>query len=126
MEYLKAFIIGGILCAIGQIFIDKTKLTPARILVGFVVGGVILSALGFYEPLVEFAGAGATVPLSGFGHSLAKGVRSAVVDKGFLGIFTGGLSATAAGISAAIVFGFLIALFFKPKDKENEKVPLLK
>ena len=117
MEYLKAFIIGGILCAIGQIFIDKTKLTPARILVGFVVGGVILSALGFYEPLVEFAGAGATVPLSGFGHSLAKGVRSAVVDKGFLGIFTGGLSATAAGISAAIVFGFIIALFFKPKDK---------
>ena len=117
MEYLKAFIIGGILCAIGQVFIDKTKLTPARILVGFVVGGVILSALGLYEPLVEFAGAGATVPLSGFGHSLAKGVRSAVVEKGFLGIFTGGLSATAAGISAAIVFGFLIALFFKPKDK---------
>ena len=117
MEYLKAFIIGGILCAIGQVFIDKTKLTPARILVGFVVGGVILSALGLYEPLVEFAGAGATVPLSGFGHSLAKGVRSAVVDKGFLGIFTGGLSATAGGISAAIVFGFLIALFFKPKDK---------
>lgn len=117
MEYLKAFIIGGILCAIGQVFIDKTKLTPARILVGFVVGGVILSALGLYEPLVEFAGAGATVPLSGFGHSLAKGVRSAVIDKGFLGIFTGGLSATAAGISAAIVFGFIIALFFKPKDK---------
>ena len=117
MEYLKAFIIGGILCAIGQIFIDKTKLTPARILVGFVVGGVILSALGFYEPLVEFAGAGATVPLSGFGHSLAKGVRSAVEEKGFLGAFTGGLSATAGGISAAIVFGFIIALFFKPKDK---------
>ena len=117
MEYLKAFIIGGILCAIGQIFIDKTKLTPARILVGFVVGGVILSALGFYEPLVEFAGAGATVPLSGFGHSLAKGVRSAVTEKGFLGIFTGGISATAGGISAAIVFGFLIALLFKPKDK---------
>ncbi|MBR6657291.1 MAG: stage V sporulation protein AE [Oscillospiraceae bacterium] len=117
MEYLKAFIIGGILCAIGQVFIDKTKLTPARILVGFVVGGVILSALGFYEPLVEFAGAGATVPLSGFGHSLAKGVRSAVMEKGLLGAFTGGLSATAGGISAAIVFGFLIALFFKPKDK---------
>ena len=117
MEYLKAFIIGGILCAIGQIFIDKTKLTPARILVGFVVGGVILSALGFYGPLVEFAGAGATVPLSGFGHSLAKGVRTAVTEKGFLGIFTGGISATAGGISAAIVFGFLIALFFKPKDK---------
>lgn len=117
MEYLKAFIIGGILCSIGQIFIDKTKLTPARILVGFVVGGVILSALGFYEPLVEFAGAGATVPLSGFGHSLAKGVRSAVAEKGFLGIFTGGLSATAGGITAALVFGFIIALFFKPKDK---------
>ena len=117
MEYLKAFIIGGILCMIGQIFIDKTKLTPARILVGFVVGGVILSALGFYEPLVEFAGAGATVPLSGFGHTLAKGVRSAVADKGLLGAFTGGLSATAGGITAAIVFGFIIAVFFKPKDK---------
>lgn len=117
MDYLKAFLIGGALCAIGQIFIDKTKLTPARILVGFVVGGVVLSALGFYEPLVEFAGAGATVPLSGFGHTLAKGVSSAVAEKGFLGIFTGGLSATAGGISAAILFGFLIALFFKPKDK---------
>ncbi|MBE6893797.1 MAG: stage V sporulation protein AE [Ruminococcaceae bacterium] len=117
MEYLKAFIIGGIICAIGQVFIDKTKLTPARILVGFVVSGVILSALGFYEPLVEFAGAGATVPLSGFGHSLAKGVRAAVADKGFLGAFTGGLSATAGGITAAIVFGFIIAVFFKPKDK---------
>ena len=117
MEYLKAFLAGGALCLIGQILIDKTKLTPARILVGFVVGGVILSALGFYEPLVEFAGAGATVPLSGFGHSLAKGVRSAVAEKGFLGIFTGGLSATAGGITAALVFGFIIALFFKPKDK---------
>ena len=117
MEYLKAFIIGGILCTIGQVFIDKTKLTPARILVGFVVCGVILSALGFYEPLVDFAGAGATVPLSGFGHSLAKGVRSAVAEKGFLGIFTGGVSATAGGITAALVFGFIIALFFKPKDK---------
>ncbi len=117
MEYLKAFIVGGIICAIGQVFIDKTKLTPARILVGFVVSGVILSALGFYEPLVEFAGAGATVPLSGFGHSLAKGVRTAVADKGFLGAFTGGLSATAGGITAAIVFGFIIAVFFKPKDK---------
>ena len=117
MEYLKAFLVGGIFCAIGQVLIDRTKLTPARILVGFVVGGVILSALGLYEPLVEFAGAGATVPLSGFGHTLAKGVRSAVAEKGFLGIFTGGLSATAGGISAAILFGFLIALFFKPKDK---------
>ena len=117
MEYLKAFIVGGILCAIGQIFIDKTKLTPARILVGFVVGGVILSALGLYEPLVDFAGAGATGPLSGFGNSLAKGVRTAVAEKGFLGAFTGGISATAGGISAAIVFGFIIALFFKPKGK---------
>ena len=117
MEYLKAFIIGGIICMVGQIFIDKTKLTPARILVGFVVGGVILSALGFYEPLVEFAGAGATVPLSGFGHTLAKGVRSAVAEKGFLGAFTGGISAAAGGISAALIFGFIIALFFKPKDK---------
>ena len=117
MEYLKAFIVGGLICVIGQILIDKTKLTPARILVGFVVSGVILSALGFYEPLVEFAGAGASGPLSGFGHTLAKGVRSAVADKGLLGAFTGGLSATAGGITAAIVFGFIIAVFFKPKDK---------
>ena len=117
MEYLKAFIVGGLICVIGQILIDKPKLTPARILVGFVVSGVILSALGFYEPLVEFAGAGATVPLSGFGHTLAKGVRSAVAEKGFLGAFTGGISAAAGGISAALIFGFIIALFFKPKDK---------
>lgn len=117
MEYLKAFVVGGLICCVGQILIDKTKLTPARILVGFVVSGVILSALGFYEPLVEFAGAGATVPLSGFGHTLAKGVRSAVADSGFLGAFTGGLSATAGGITAAIVSGFIIALLFKPKDK---------
>ena len=117
MEYLKAFIVGGLICVIGQILIDKTKLTPARILVGFVVFGVIISALGFYEPLVEFAGAGATVPLSGFGHTLAKGVRAAVAEKGILGAFTGGLSATSGGITAAIVFGFIIALLFKPKDK---------
>ena len=117
MDYIKAFLVGGFFCLIGQLLIDKTKLTPARILVGFVVSGVILSALGFYEPLVEFAGAGATVPLSGFGHTLAKGVRSAVADKGLLGAFTGGLSATAGGITAAIVFGFIIAVFFKPKDK---------
>ena len=117
MEYLKAFVVGGIICAIGQVFIDRTKLTPARILVGFVVSGVVLSALGLYEPLVEFAGAGATVPLSGFGHTLAKGVRAAVADKGILGIFTGGLSAAAGGITAAILFGFIIALFCKPKDK---------
>ena len=117
MEYLKAFVVGGLICVIGQVLIDKTKLTPARILVGFVVFGVIISALGFYEPLVEFAGAGATVPLSGFGHTLAKGVRSAVAEKGILGAFTGGLSATSGGITAAIVFGFIIALLFKPKDK---------
>lgn len=117
MEYLKAFIVGGIFCAIGQIFIDKTKLTPARILVGFVVAGVFLSAIGIYEPLVDFAGAGATVPLSGFGHTLAQGVRKAVADRGILGAFTGGLSATSGGITAAIVFGVIIALLFKPKDK---------
>ena len=117
MEYLKAFVVGGLICVIGQILIDKTKLTPARILVGFVVSGVIISALGFYEPLIEFAGAGATVPLSGFGHTIAKGVRSAVAEKGILGAFTGGLSATSGGITAAIVFGFIIALLFKPKDK---------
>ena len=117
MEYLKAFVIGGALCAIGQIFIDKTKLTPARILVGFVVAGVALSALGFYEPFADFAGAGATVPLSGFGHLLAKGVRAAVNDYGILGAFTGGISAAAGGITAAIVFAFAAALLFKPKDK---------
>ncbi|MBE6882329.1 MAG: stage V sporulation protein AE [Ruminococcaceae bacterium] len=117
MEYLKAFVIGGALCAIGQIFIDKTKLTPARILVGFVVAGVALSALGFYEPFADFAGAGATVPLSGFGHLLAKGVRAAVNDYGVLGAFTGGISAAAGGITAAIVFAFAAALLFKPKDK---------
>jgi len=117
LEYLKAFVIGGALCAIGQIFIDKTKLTPARILVGFVVAGVALSALGFYEPFADFAGAGATVPLSGFGHLLAKGVRAAVNDYGVLGAFTGGISAAAGGITAAIVFAFAAALLFKPKDK---------
>jgi len=117
LEYLKAFVIGGALCAIGQIFIDKTKLTPARILVGFVVAGVALSALGFYEPFADFAGAGATVPLSGFGHLLAKGVRAAVNDYGVLGAFTGGISAAAGGITAAIVFAFAAALLFKPNDK---------
>ena len=117
MNYIKAFVVGGIICAIGQIFIDKTKLTPARILVGFVVAGVALSALGFYEPFADFAGAGATVPLSGFGHLLAKGVRAAVNDYGILGAFTGGISAAAGGITAAIVFAFAAALLFKPKDK---------
>ena len=117
MEYIKAFVVGGALCAVGQILIDKTKLTPARILVGFVVAGVLLSAVGLYKPLVDFAGAGATVPLSGFGHLLAKGVRAAVNDYGILGAFSGGISAAAGGITASIVFAFIIALFFKPKDK---------
>lgn len=117
MEYLYAFIIGGILCLIGQILIDKTKLTPARILVSYVIIGVLLSALGAYQPIVDFAGAGATVPLTGFGHTLAKGVKEAVEEKGFLGIFTGGLKAAAGGITAAIVAGLLVSLIFKPKDK---------
>lgn len=113
----KAFLIGGIFCAVGQIFIDKTKLTPARILVGYVVLGVLLSALGLYQPSVDFAGAGATVPLTGFGHLLATGVKEAVAQKGILGALTGGLTAAAAGITAAMVFGLLVALLFKPGDK---------
>ena len=117
MEYLKAFLIGGIICVIGQLLVDKTKITPARILVGMVVLGVILGGLGIYEKVVEFAGAGATVPLIGFGNLLAKGVKEAVVEKGFLGVFTGGLTATAGGICAAVFFGLLSALFFRPKDK---------
>ncbi len=114
---LKAFLVGGAICLIGQILIDYTKLTPARILVSFVVVGVILSAVGLYKPLVEFAGAGATVPLTGFGHSLAEGVKKAVDEFGFMGIFMGGLTATSAGIAAAIVFGYLMALIFKPHDR---------
>lgn len=114
---LKAFLVGGAFCLIGQLLIDYTKLTPARILVSFVVAGVILSAVGLYKPLVEFAGAGATVPLTGFGHSLAEGVRKAVNENGFIGIFMGGLTATSAGIAAAIVFGYLMALIFKPHDR---------
>ncbi len=117
MDYLKAFAIGGIFCVIGQLLIDKTKLTPARILVSYVVAGVLLGALGLYRYLVEFAGAGATVPLTGFGFSLAKGVRQAVEKDGALGIFTGGLTATAGGITAAIVFGWIAGLVCKPKDK---------
>lgn len=117
MEYLNAFLCGGALCAVGQIIIDKTQLTPARILTGYVVVGVLLSALGLYEPLVQWGGAGATVPLTGFGHSLAKGVREAVSTDGWLGIFTGGLSATAGGIAAAVVFGVLMAAVFRPGDK---------
>ena len=117
MDYLKAFIIGGLFCLVGQILIDKTKLTPARILVSYVVIGVILGAVGLYEPLVDFAGAGASVPLTGFGNLLAKGVREAVDEMGFLGILIGGLKSTAGGITAAIFTGLLASLFFKAKDK---------
>ena len=117
MDYLKAFLIGGVLCLIGQILIDKTKLTPARILVSYVVVGVVLGAIGVYEPLVEFAGAGATTPLTGFGYTLARGVQKAVTEKGFLGILTGGLTASAGGITAAIIAGLLCSLIFKPRDK---------
>ena len=117
MDYLKAFFIGGLLCVIGQILIDKTKLTPARILVSYVVIGVLLGAVGIYQNLVDFAGAGASVPLTGFGNTLAKGVREAVDSDGFLGIFTGGLKATAGGITVAIFAGLLAGLIFKAKDK---------
>lgn len=117
MDYLKAFLVGGLLCLIGQILIDKTKLTPARILVGYVVAGVVLGAVGVYKPLVEFAGAGASVPLTGFGYNLAKGVKEAVTENGFLGVFTGGLKATAGGITVAVTAGLLASLIFKPKDK---------
>jgi len=117
MEFLKAFIVGGILCLIGQILIDKTKLTPARILVSYVVIGVFLGAIGVYEPLVSFAGAGATVPLTGFGYVLAKGVKEAIADDGLLGVITGGFKSAAGGITTAIVSGLLVSLIFKPKDK---------
>ena len=117
MEYLKAFVMGGILCAIGQILIDKTRLTPARILVAYVVAGVVLGGTGLYEYLVEWGGAGATVPLTGFGYTLSKGVREAVAAEGLTGALTGGLKATAGGISAAVLFGFLSAVLFSPKDK---------
>lgn len=114
---LYAFLVGGLICAIGQIFIDLTKLTPARILTGYVVTGVLLTAVGVYEPIVDFAGAGATVPLTGFGYSIAKGVEAAVKDYGLIGALSGGLTATAAGITAAIVFAIIMALLFKPGDK---------
>lgn len=117
MEYLKAFIVGGIFCLIGQLLIDKTKLTPARILVGYVVFGVLLGAIGIYKPLAEFAGAGATVPLTGFGYTLSKGVKEAVQQDGVIGILTGGLKATAGGITAAITAGLLMSLLFKARDK---------
>ncbi len=117
IDILRAFIVGGIICSVGQLLIDYTKLTPARILTGFVVAGVILSAVGIYGPLVEFAGAGATVPLTGFGHTLAEGIRRTISDDGFLGIFTGGMTAAAGGITAALLFGVLAAAVFPQKDK---------
>ena len=117
MDYIWAFIIGGSICAVGQILIDKTGLTPARILVGYVVSGIVLTAVGLYPKLVDFAGAGASVPLTGFGYCIAKGVQDAVKQDGFMGILTGGLKATAGGITAAILAGIIVALIFKPKDK---------
>ena len=117
MDYIKAFLVGGAFCLIGQILIDKTKFTPARILVSFVVIGVFLGAVGVYKPVTEFAGAGATVPLTGFGYNLAKGVKEAVTKDGFIGIFTGGLKACSGGISAAITAGRVASLIFKAKDK---------
>lgn len=117
MDYIKAFLVGGLLCLIGQVFIDRTKLTPARILVSYVVIGVLLGGFGLYNKLVDFAGAGATVPLTGFGNCLANGVKEAVNQDGFLGIFTGGLKAAAGGITTAVCAGFLAGLIFKAKDK---------
>ncbi len=117
IDLIKAFLVGGTLCAIGQILIDYTKLTPARILVIYVVSGVLFGAVGIYKPLIDWAGAGATVPLSGFGYLLFKGVKEAVTEQGILGIFTGGFTAAAGGISAAIISGLVMALIFKPGDK---------
>ena len=117
MELFRAFLCGGLFCAVGQILIDKTKLTPARILVCYVVAGVILGAAGIYESIVQWGGAGATVPLAGFGYNLAKGVREAIGKDGWIGIFTGGMTAAAGGLTAAVVFGHLFALIFHPKDK---------
>lgn len=117
MKYFYAFVIGGLFCIIGQILIDKTKLTPARILVSYVVAGVIMGGIGIYKPVVDFAGAGATVPLTGFGYSLAKGVKEAIDESGFIGILTGGLKATAGGIATAVTAGLLVSFLFKAKDK---------
>ena len=117
LPYVWAFLVGGAICAVGQVLIDFTKLTPARILVSFVVLGVLLGALGLYQPLIDFAGAGASVPLTGFGALLAKGVRDAVAENGNIGILTGGLIASAGGITAAIVCALSVALVFRPKDK---------
>ncbi len=120
MEYLKAFLVGGLFCLIGQLLIDFTKLTPARILVSYVVAGVILGAVGWYKPIIDFAGAGATVPLTGFGYLLSKGVRQAVAEDGLLGALTGGLQTTAGGITAAVIFGLLVALLFKRGDRTKQ------
>lgn len=117
MDYINAFWVGGVICVIGQILIDKTKLTPAKILVSFVVLGVVLTAFGIYEPIVEYAGAGATVPLCGFGYTMAEGIKTALREDGAIGILTGGIQAAAAGITAAIVFGYLFALITKQRDK---------
>jgi len=117
IDFIKAFLTGGLICVVGQLLIDYTKLTPARILTGFVVAGVILSAFGLYQPLADFAGAGASVPLTGFGHLLAEGVRKQVDEKGFIGIFTGGLTASAGGITVALLSGLTASLLFRQKDK---------
>ena len=117
LMYIKVFLVGGLLCLVGQVLIDYTKLTPARILTIYVVAGVALSAIGLYQPLADWAGAGASVLLTGFGHTLAKGIRQAVAEKGLLGVFTGGFSAAAAGLCAAVFFGLIVSLVFKPKDK---------
>ena len=119
IDYLKAFLVGGLFCAVGQLLLDRTKLTPARILTSYVVAGVVLGALGMYQPLIDWAGAGATVPLTGFGAALARGVKKAVAESGALGAFTGGLTAAAGGVAAAIFFGFLAALLFRPGDKNK-------
>ena len=117
MDIIRAFIVGGIICTVGQLLIDYTSLTPARILTGFVIAGVVLSAVGIYGPLVEFAGAGATVPLTGFGHTLAEGIRKNIAEDGFLGISTGGLTAAAGGITAAMLFGLIASAVFPSRDK---------
>lgn len=117
LSYIKAFAVGGAFCLIAQILVDRTRLTPARILSIYVVAGVVLGALGLYEPLLEWAGAGASVPITGFGNTIAKGVKKAVTEKNLLGVFTGGLTSSAAGITAAVLFGFFVALLFKPKEK---------
>ena len=118
MEYIKAFIVGGGICVIGQIILDRTKLTPAHILVSFLTAGVILGGLGLYEPLIEFGGSGAKIPISGFGYSLAKGAIEGAKSKGFLGAFSGGLESAAGAIAAAILFGYLMAIIFNPKTKD--------